>query len=133
MVASALFVPFAANAAPTDGSYAGTVVVNKGLTLVCTLTADVSGGGTQINNMVLTGSGGFCSSVTFNNTPYTVTTLSSTNIVIEDADVNTITAGGCLGDANATYTSNSISLAAVVPAKEAGTGDCSMEGTIELQ
>ena len=130
MLASALVIPGVANAAPADGNYSGSVTVTKGLTLFCTLSATVSGGGTSVSGLAL--SGPLCTSVTFNNQPYAATSTGTTSgtFTIVNVDVNTITAGGCYGNAVGSYSGNTISLAASIPPKSAGTGNCGINGTI---
>lgn len=130
--ASVLFVPFTAHALPADGTYIGPVTVTKGLVLNCTLTTVISGG--DVTSIAL--SGGLCPVVTFNSLPYDVVDDPSVpgKIAIKNADVNTITSGGCYGDVVGSYSGNSITLAATgpdaIPPKTGGTGSCSIVGTI---
>lgn len=130
VLASALVMPSLASAAPSDGTYTGSVIVSKGLTLSCGLTATLTTGGTKVTAIALTG--GLCPTITFNSLPYNVTSTTS-SFVIQNADVNTITSGGCYGNVVGTYTASTITLAATganaIPPKTGGTGSCSISGT----
>lgn len=126
MLASALLIPHVASAAPVDGTYRGQVTVKKGLTLSCTLTAVVSGGGT-LTSLTLSGSS-LCSSVTFSGQPY-ATTSTATTYTISGIVVNTITSGNCAGSASGTYTGTTINVNAVLPPVSGG-GNCSISGTL---
>lgn len=134
MAASVFMMPFAANAAPADGTYSGPVKVHKGLTLNCTLTVDVLNNGTQVGNLSLTGL--LCGLVSFNNAPYTVVSAGPNTYQIQDVNVTTITPGDCDGNIEAVYDDSgaapTIILNGTLPASDGG-GDCSIEGDLELE
>ena len=133
MAAAVAMMPFAANATPVDGTYSGAVTVHKGLTLNCTLTADVTNGGTQVGNLALTGP--LCSLVNFNNQPYNVVHVDGDQYEIQDVDVTTITPGNCFGNIIIIYFPGPppvIIIFGSLPAS-AGGGDCIIDGQLELE
>jgi hypothetical protein len=131
----------------TPGTYtfAGNgVSVQKGSgpLLSCFLSIDItnSGGTITADNPILTGSGGFCDTVVFQNTPWPVTVSGST-VTFSGVYVDTtITPGDCSGLLNATYslvgTTEQLSVdtgftsTSTLPAVTAGTGDCKIDGDI---
>lgn len=133
MVASMATMPFAANAAPADGTYSGPVQVHKGLTLDCTLTVDVINNGTQVDNLDLAGP--LCGLVSFNGAPYNVAYVSGDTYEIQGVSVSTITPGNCEGSITADYedaTPPAIHLAGSLPTAGLG-GDCTIDGTLEKE
>lgn len=144
MAASVFMMPFAANAAPADGTYTGVVDVYKGISLKCNLTVDVSGGGTLADNLALSPTSilnFLCSSVSLNNQPYDVTPVPAdpnsppppaNAYRIHDVNVTTITPGDCEGYIDVLYLAGatpSIDLDGSLPAS-AGGGDCLINGVL---
>ncbi|WP_332820346.1 hypothetical protein [Sphingopyxis sp.] len=136
----AMFTAQAANAttySPTGAwSFSGTVDVNKGIALTCTLDLDATTtSSTATATPALSGGAfGLCGTIGFTGAPYNVSYNSSTStLTIEDVYVNTITSGDCAGDISGTWdeVNNTITIDAVLPAVSGG-GDCTIAGTISL-
>lgn len=133
MAASVFMMPFAANAAPSDGLYKGTVDVSKGLFLTCTMSATVttsSGGNITISGLSLSPGNLLCGLVSFTGQPYTVTHVGGNVYKIHDVEVTTITPGNCQGDIDVVYDAGppeAIHLSGILPP------DCSVNGTLIKQ
>lgn len=145
VAASAIALTFAGSASAqtfttTPGTYtfsgAG-VFVQKGSgpLLQCFLSIDItnSGGTVTAGNPILTGSGGFCDTVVFQNTPWPVT-VSGSDVSFSGVFADTtITPGDCSGTITATFSSGppeTLTLATTLPEVGAGTGDCTINGAI---
>ncbi|WP_125458939.1 hypothetical protein [Sphingomonas koreensis] len=135
--------------ATTAGTYTFSgsgVSVQKGSgpLLSCTLSIDITNDGAgniTADNASLTGSFGFCNTVVFQSSPWTVTNPSpgvwSVNGIYVDT---TITNGDCSGYLDATFslsgTTEQLSVdtgfttTSTLPEVTAGTGDCKIDGTI---
>lgn len=144
IAASAVALTFAGSASAqtfttTPGTYTFSgngVVVQKGSgpVLSCFLSIDVtnSGGTITAGNPILTGSGGFCDTVVFQNTPWPVTVSGSTVSFSGVYADTTITPGDCSGTITATYSgpSETLTLNTILPEVGAGTGNCTVNGAI---
>lgn len=111
----------------------GTVTVNKGITLSCSLTGSgtVSGGAASVTSITL--SGGLCGSVLFTSTPYPVAGPTPTTLTIRNVRVTAIT-GNCFGDLTGAYNQSTgvITLTnATIPS--VGTGNpCRVNGRVQV-
>lgn len=126
MAASVFMMPLAANAAPSDGNYQGTVAVSKGISLTCTMNATLSGG-TSISNLKLSAGDLLCGLVLFTSQPYTVSHVTGNVYRIHDVKVTTITPGNCEGDIDVIYDAGppeAIHLSGILPP------DCTVSGTL---
>lgn len=130
ILSSALVGSQVANAAPADGTYRGLVVASKGLTLNCTLSFEVSGGGTQVGSIGL--SGPMCYTW-FQNLPYGMTSTGATSgtFAITGIDAEVWVNGGCQGSMTGTWTGATLNIDAVLPPKVAGTGNCTFKGWVQ--
>lgn len=122
---------------PASGTFVfqGGVVVNKSLTLNCTLklTVNVTSSTTAtVTPSLETPSNPLCPVVTFSGAPYTVTTT-SLSVTAHGIVVNTITPGDCFGSISGIWSGNnarprSISLGDSMPS--GGSNLCSISGFV---
>lgn len=122
---------------PGTYTYSGSgVLVQKGNgpQLTCDLSFDITNDGSSItaDNPVLTGNFGFCDTVVFVSTPYTVTVSGLTVSLLGVYADTTITPGDCAGTLTATYSSGpeTLDFNAILPEVGSGTGDCTVQGAI---
>lgn len=125
--------------AGTGAAGPSTVEVKKGITLPsCTLNATIDSdgtisttvpSGTKITSISLTG--GLCGAVSFSGFPYDVTTLSSTDILINDVRVVGIT-GNCRGNLRASLAGGVLQFthANTIPSDPPGGSPCSMQNNV---
>jgi len=139
MVASALFVPHVANAAPPTGTFYGEVQIIKGnLNAFCNIDITINGSATEATVAMLPGSWSvLCDFITFNNQPYTIvfteTYPGSGYFWIYDVDVDPIVYGGCYDDIAGTWSGTTLYIDSVLSPKIAGTGNCSIVGDVEKE
>lgn len=139
----ALFTAQAAGAttySPANSTwvFSGAVDVYKGISLTCNLTltvnVDAAGTGATATPALSGGTLGLCSTITFSNTPYTVS-YSGGVLTLHNVYADTITSGDCAGNISASWddSTNTIDIVnAVLPEVDAGTGDCIINGPITL-
>lgn len=127
MVASALFIPQVAHATPPSGTLTGTVVVQKGIQLVCNLTLNISGGSATI---ALTPGDPNCAALNFNNQPYATSyTGGATGIfTVHNVDVTTITLGDCYGNISGNWDGTTLTINTTLPPKTGGPA-CTVVGS----
>lgn len=116
-----------AQTAPATGSYSGTVIVKKGLTLSCTLTLNVNATASTVG-VSLTPGDANCAALGFVGNPYSYT-YSSGVFTIYDVYVDTITIGDCAGDISADWDGSTFLIDTLLPTATTGTPDCTIEGT----
>lgn len=137
MAVGAAFCTLAPAAAMAQSTISGTVTVQKGTgpLLICTATAGLNGSGpatsTQLTSLVLTGSGGLCSTVQFPNVPRPIVQTATTFTIVDLFADTTVTPGDCRGDLVGTISGGVVSHNnAVLPEVDSGTGDCVIDGSL---
>lgn len=114
----------------------GTVTVQKGTgpQLSCTATIGLDGStpetSTQVTSISLTGSFGLCSTVQFPEVPDDIVQGGGDFTVVNVFADTTFTNGDCRGDLEGTVSNGVVSVNAVLPEVEAGTGDCTIVGSV---
>lgn len=116
-----------AQTAPATGTYSGTVVVMKGLTLTCTLTLNVNATNSTVG-VSLTPGDANCAALGFVGNPYSYT-YSAGVFTINDVYVDTITIGDCAGDISADWDGTTFFIDTFLPTATPGTPDCTIVGT----
>lgn len=137
MAAGAALSALPATAMAQSSTISGTVQVQKGTgpQLTCTATADLNGPtpetSTEVTGFTLSGGlFGLCATVQFPNTPHTIT-QGGGNFTVDDVYADTtFTAGDCQGDLTGTVSAGVVSVNAVLPEVDPGTGDCTVVGTL---
>lgn len=116
-----------AQTAPATGTYSGTVVVQKGLTLTCTLGLNINASAGTVA-VSLTPGDANCAALSFVGNPYSYT-YSAGVFTINDVYVDTITIGDCAGDISADWDGSTFLIDTILPTATPGTADCSIVGT----
>ncbi|MCH8686329.1 hypothetical protein [Pedomonas mirosovicensis] len=125
LAASVFFIPNIANAAPPDGTYTGTVAFTNGPTLVCQLSFRLSGGGTVVDNVTMMSADPLCSSIAFQNQPYSAAFSGSGSgfYAIAGVNVTFIIPPSCSGIILGTWSGSTIDINTTI-------GSCGMVGTV---
>ncbi|WP_338447312.1 hypothetical protein V5F89_05900 [Pelagerythrobacter marensis] len=136
LAAGAALCALPATAMAQSSTISGTVQVQKGTgpQLTCTATVGLNGStpetSTQVTSLSLSGSFGLCSTVQFPNVPHSIT-QGGGNFTVNDVYARTyITGGDCEGDLAGTVSNGVVSVNAVLPEVDPGTGDCTVIGTL---